>query len=51
MMSSIGMEFMEKTKFQYLERSDQSRSIPQPPLEMEYDASRPAQTGGNKFRS
>lgn len=40
MMSSIGKEFMEKTKFQYLERSDQSRNLPQPPLEMEYDASR-----------
>lgn len=41
MMSSIGKEFMEKTKFQHLDRSDQSRNIPQPPLEMEYDASRP----------
>jgi len=40
-MSSIGKEFMEKTKFQYLERSDQSHNLPQPPLEMEYDASRP----------
>ena len=39
-MSSIGKEFMEKTKFQYLDRSDQFRNIPQPPLEMEYDASR-----------
>lgn len=39
-MSSIGKEFMEKTKFQYLDRSDQSRNLPQPPLEMEYDASR-----------
>ena len=41
MMSSIGKEFMEKTKFQHLDRSDQSRILPQPPLEMEYDASRP----------
>jgi SagB-type dehydrogenase family enzyme len=41
MMSSIGKEFMEKTKFQYLDRSDQSRNLSQPPLEMEYDASRP----------
>jgi SagB-type dehydrogenase family enzyme len=39
-MSSIGKEFMEKTKFQYLEKSDQSSNIPQPPLELEYDASR-----------
>jgi len=36
MMSSIGKEFMEKTKFQYLERSDQSRYLPQPPLDMLY---------------
>jgi len=40
-MSSIGKEFMEKTKFQHLDRSDQSRNLPQPPFEMEYDASRP----------
>ncbi len=40
-MSSIGKEFIEKTKFQYLDRSDQSRNLPQPPLEKEYDASRP----------
>ena len=40
-MSSIGKEFMEKTKFQYLDRSDQSSNLPQPPLEREYDASRP----------
>jgi SagB-type dehydrogenase family enzyme len=40
-MSSIGKEFMEKTKFQYLDRSDQSINLPQPLLEKEYDASRP----------
>ncbi len=39
-MKSIGKEFMEKTKFQYLDRSDQSRNLPQPSLELEYDASR-----------
>ena len=39
-MSSIGKEFIEKTKFQHLDLSDQSRNLPQPPLEMEYDASR-----------
>jgi len=39
-MSSIGKEFMEKTKFQYLDRSDQSNNLPQPELEAEYDASR-----------
>ena len=40
-MNSIGTEFIEKTKFQHLDRSDQSRNLPQPPLEMEYEASRP----------
>jgi SagB-type dehydrogenase family enzyme len=39
-MSSIGKEFMEKTKFQYLDSSDQSRNLPQPELEAEYDTSR-----------
>jgi len=40
-MSSLETEFMEKTKFQYLERSDQSNNMPQPLLEREYDASKP----------
>ena len=40
-MSSIGKEFMKKTKFQYLDRSDQSNNIPQPLLEREFDASKP----------
>ena len=40
-MNSTGSEFMEKTKFQYLDRSDQSNNLPQPPLEAKYDASRP----------
>jgi len=40
-MSSIGTEFIEKTKFQNLDRSDQSNNLPQPPLEREYDVSRP----------
>jgi SagB-type dehydrogenase family enzyme len=40
-MNSIGTEFIEKTKFQHLDRSDQSRNLPQPPLEMEYEASKP----------
>jgi SagB-type dehydrogenase family enzyme len=35
-MSSIGREFMEKTKYQYLEESDQDRGLPQPPLELSY---------------
>jgi len=40
-MNSIGKEFMEKTKFHYLDRSDQSNNLPQPLLEREYDASKP----------
>jgi SagB-type dehydrogenase family enzyme len=40
-MNSIGKEFMEKTKFQYIDRSDQSNNLAQPPLEAEYDSSKP----------
>ncbi|MCX9084654.1 MAG: SagB/ThcOx family dehydrogenase [Candidatus Methanoperedens sp.] len=40
-MNSIGREFIERTKYQYLEKSDQSNHLPQPGLEAEYDASRP----------
>lgn len=32
-----GREFMEKTKYRYLGRSDQERGIPQPPLELPPD--------------
>ena len=32
-MNKIGKDFMEKTKFQYAERSDQSLGYPQPPLQ------------------
>lgn len=35
-MTEIGKEFMEKTKFQYLGRSDQSMGYPSPPLELGY---------------
>jgi len=38
MSRGIGKEFMEKTKYQYLEESDQDKGLPQPPLELEYDA-------------
>jgi SagB-type dehydrogenase family enzyme len=31
----IGREFIEKSKYKYLEKSDQSKGIPQPPLEQE----------------
>ncbi len=33
-MSSIGKEFMERTKYEYLGESDQDRGLPQPPLEL-----------------
>ncbi|MCK9526528.1 MAG: SagB/ThcOx family dehydrogenase [Limnochordia bacterium] len=33
-MSSIGKTFMEKTKFRYLDESDQDKGLPQPPLEL-----------------
>lgn len=35
-MESIGREFMEKTKKQYLGESDQDKGLPQPPLELAY---------------
>jgi hypothetical protein len=35
--NGIGTEFMEGTKYEYLEQSDQSKGLPQPPLEMEFD--------------
>ena len=33
-MNGIGQEFMEKTKYQYLGKSDQDQGLPQPPLEL-----------------
>jgi SagB-type dehydrogenase family enzyme len=35
--NGIGAEFIEGTKYEYLEQSDQSKGLPQPPLEMEFD--------------
>ncbi len=32
-MENIGQEFIEKTKYKYLGRSDQQKGLPQPPLE------------------
>lgn len=32
--SRIGSEFMEKTRYQYLQVSDQRRGLPQPPLQV-----------------
>jgi len=40
-MKDIAQEFMEKTKYQYLGESDQSKGLPQPPLEVAYDLSKP----------
>lgn len=37
MVRGIGKEFMEKTRYEYLEESDQSRGLPQPPLELPYE--------------
>ena len=38
-MKEIGKEFMEKTKFHYLEQTDQIKGLPQPPLELSWDTS------------
>ena len=35
--NEIGKEFMEKTKYHYLDQSDQMKGLQQPPLELEYD--------------
>lgn len=35
-MEQIGREFMRKTRFEYLQPSDQMRGMPQPPLEVAY---------------
>lgn len=37
MTRGIGKEFMDKTQYKYLEESDQSRGLPQPPLELHPD--------------
>ena len=34
MARGIGKEFMEKTRYEHLEASDQSKGLPQPPLEL-----------------
>jgi len=36
-----GREFTEKTKYRYLERSDQEKGLPQPPLEQPVEPGRP----------
>lgn len=37
MSKGIGKEFMLKTQYEYLEESDQSKGLPQPPLQLPYD--------------
>jgi SagB-type dehydrogenase family enzyme len=39
-MNSIGREFIEKTKYKYLDISDQDKGVPFPPYQLEYDHSR-----------
>lgn len=38
MSNGIGKEFMEKTKYKYLEESDQDKGLTQPDLELKYDS-------------
>ncbi|MDD4137669.1 MAG: SagB/ThcOx family dehydrogenase [Methanoregula sp.] len=40
-MPGTGQEFMEKTKYRSIGRSDQQKGLPQPPLEMPVDRERP----------
>lgn len=40
MTRGIGKEFLEKTRYKYLEESDQNKGFPQPPLEHPYDKSK-----------
>ncbi|MGA2669051.1 MAG: SagB/ThcOx family dehydrogenase [Ignavibacteria bacterium] len=40
-MSSIGKEFLEKTKEKYFVETDQEKGLPRPPFELEYDRSKP----------
>lgn len=37
MKKGIGQEFMEKTKYKYLEESDQKKMVTNPPLQTDYD--------------
>ena len=39
--SGTGQEFMEKTKYHYIGRSDQQKGLPQPPLELPSDPHAP----------
>ena len=37
----IGRQFMAQTRYRFLQPSDQNRGLPQPPLQQDYDRSRP----------
>lgn len=37
MTKDIGKEFMEKTKYKYMDDSDQDKGLPQPKLQLDYD--------------
>ncbi|MFX0092436.1 MAG: SagB/ThcOx family dehydrogenase [Candidatus Hodarchaeota archaeon] len=41
MPEKTGKEFMKKTQYQFLGQSDQMKGLPQPPLELDYDRSKP----------
>lgn len=41
MAPGIGHQFMMQTYYRYLEPSDQSRGLPQPPLQLPYDPAKP----------
>lgn len=41
MTEGIGKEFMKKTQYQFMGPSDQSKHLPQPPLELDYDKTKP----------
>ena len=42
MARGIGKQFLLETQYRYLDPSDQSKGLPQPPLELDYDHSRQA---------
>jgi SagB-type dehydrogenase family enzyme len=41
MKNNIGTEFMKKTRYPYLDESDQAQGVLQPPLELPYDETKP----------
>jgi SagB-type dehydrogenase family enzyme len=39
--SGIGRQFMLQTQYRYMDKSDQDKGLPQPPLQLDFDRSRP----------